>query len=116
MVLPRRECSAGLADGSGILGIMKGIAPACVDLNLRTATVCPYFSSECAESAELMAETAILTDDFVHPNPKLGYAKIEDVVAAFVTAITDPSPKTNVGCYLIPDQWGVYRMETTGML
>lgn len=61
-----------------------------------------------------MSETAILTSDFVHPNPKLGFAKVEDVTAAFVGAITDPDPKTNVGCYLIPDQWGVYRMETTG--
>lgn len=46
----------------------------------------------------------------------MGFAKVEDVTAAFVAAITDTNPKTNVGCYLIPDQWGVYRMESTGNL
>lgn len=66
--------------------------------------------------ASLHAETAILTSDFVHPTPALGYAKVEDVVAAFVSAITDPNPKSNFGCYLIPDQWGVYRMNTHGQL
>jgi len=59
-------------------------------------------------------ETNILTADFVHPNPKLGYAAVEDVVAAFVTAITDPNEKTNFGCYLIPDKHGVWRMDATG--
>lgn len=52
----------------------------------------------------------------MHPTPKLGYAKVEDVVAAFVAAITDSDPKTNFACYLIPDQWGVYRMNSHGQL
>ncbi|GMK57461.1 hypothetical protein CspeluHIS016_0402950 [Cutaneotrichosporon spelunceum] len=88
---------------AGILGIQKGIEVACRELNVRVGTICPYFS-----------KTAILTSDFVHPTPKLGYAKVEDVVAAFVEAITSSDPKTNFGCYLIPDQWGVYRMESHG--
>jgi NAD(P)-dependent dehydrogenase (short-subunit alcohol dehydrogenase family) len=88
---------------AGILGIQKGIEKAARELNVRVGTVCPYFS-----------KTAILTSDFVHPTPKLGYAKVEDVVSAFVAAITDSDPKTNFGCYLIPDQWGVYRMASHG--
>lgn len=68
------------------------------------------------EMGSLCPETAILTPDFVHPTPQLGYAKVEDVVAAFVSAITDTNPKSNFGCYLIPDQWGVYRMNTHGQL
>jgi hypothetical protein len=61
-------------------------------------------------------ETNILTSDFVHPTPRLGFAAVEDVVSAFVTAITDPDPKSNFGCYLIPDKFGVYRMKSTGIL
>lgn len=59
------------------------------------------------------AETGILTDDFVHPNPSFGFAKVEDVVSAFIAGISDPDPKTNYGAYLIPDAKGVYRMEAT---
>jgi hypothetical protein len=61
-------------------------------------------------------ETPLLTADFVHPNPKMGYAKLEDVVAAFVGSITDTDEKTNFTSWLIPDDKGVYRMETAGYL
>ncbi|EJT53261.1 hypothetical protein A1Q2_03633 [Trichosporon asahii var. asahii CBS 8904] len=88
---------------AGILGIMKGIVASCNDLKVRVATVCPYFS-----------KTNILDPSFVHPYPALGYAQVSDVVNAFVAAITDPSPKTNYAAYLIPDQWGVFRMAATG--
>lgn len=59
-------------------------------------------------------ETAILDENFVHPHPELGFAKIEDVVAAFVASTTDTNPKTNLSAWLIPDQWGVYRMDARG--
>lgn len=52
----------------------------------------------------------------MHPNPKMGYAKLEDTVAAFVGGITDPSAETNFCAYLIPDDKGVFRMETSGYL
>lgn len=64
----------------------------------------------------LTPETNILDPSFVHPYPALGYAQVSDVVNAFVAAITDPSPKTNYAAYLIPDQWGVFRMAATGQL
>jgi len=41
---------------------------------------------------------------------------MEDVVAAFVASITDPDPKHDYGCWFIPDQWGVVRMEATGVM
>lgn len=64
----------------------------------------------------LLVETPLLTADFVHPNPKMGYAKLEDVVSAFVGSITDTDEKTNFTAWLIPDEKGVYRMETSGYL
>lgn len=46
----------------------------------------------------------------------MGYAKLEDVVAAFVGSICDPDEATNCTAWLIPDDKGVYRMETKGYL
>lgn len=68
------------------------------------------------ERTDTPPETNILDDSFVHPYPVLGFAKVDDVVDAFVVAITDPNPRTNYSAYLIPDKWGVFRMAATGQL
>lgn len=100
---------------SGILGIVKGILDHCQDSGIRAVTVCPYFTSKLPSLTScLTLETGLMTDDFVHPNPKQGMCNMEDVVAAFVVSITDPDH--NFGCWLIPDAQGVFRMETTGQL
>lgn len=70
----------------------------------------------CSHFLRIFLETPLLTADFVHPNPKMGYAKLEDVVAAFVGSITDTNEKTNFTAWLIPDEKGVYMMETAGYL
>ncbi|WOO76491.1 putative oxidoreductase [Vanrija pseudolonga] len=88
---------------AGVVGLMKGLIPSANALGIRVNTICPYFS-----------KTAILNDDFVHPHPELGFAKIEDVVAAFVASTSDTNPKSNLSAWLIPDQWGVYRMDARG--
>ena len=46
----------------------------------------------------------------------MGYAKLEDTVAAFVGGITETDPATNFCAYLIPDDKGVFRMDTSGYL
>jgi hypothetical protein len=46
----------------------------------------------------------------------MGYAQLEDVTAAFVGSITDPDEKTNFTAWLIPDDKGVFRMDTSGYL
>jgi len=90
---------------AGILGIHKGIIETCNSLDVRVATIAPYF-----------VKTPLLTADFVHPNSKMGYAKLEDTVAAFVAGITETDPATNFCAYLIPDDKGVFRMATSGYL
>merc|ERR1712093_483534 len=90
---------------AGVLGIQKGLIETAKSIDVRVVTVCPYF-----------VKTGIITKDFVHPNPKQGWAQIEDVVGAFVGSVTDPDEKTNFTAWLIPDDKGVFRMETSGYL
>lgn len=63
-----------------------------------------------------MTETALLGADFAHPHPEKGYCKMEDVIGAFVVSITDPEPAHDYSCWIIPDDIGVFRMKSTGML
>lgn len=114
---------------------MKGCIETARSIDIRMVTVAPYFVSKLSILAEYYdfrilgrsklisstvtyppPETPLLTADFVHPNPKMGYAKLEDVIAAFVGSITDTDEKTNFTSWLIPDDKGVYRMETAGYL
>lgn len=88
---------------SAILGIVKGIMDVCASIDVRAVMVAPYFT-----------KTAILPADFVSPDPRKGLCRMEDVVGAFVASITDD--KYNFGCWLIPDDKGVVRMDVTGSL
>lgn len=101
------------ASKAAILGIIKGLIYTCNDLNARAVAVYPYFTSGWEAARLTDAETGIIADGF-EPDPKKGFCKIEDVVAAFVASITDP--EHNYGAWLIPDERGVVRMETTGHL
>lgn len=76
---------------AGKLGLMNGLRNRCNEEGVRLGLVCPWF-----------VKTPLVGEGFV-VDEKIGWAKIEDVALAFLSAATDPDGKTNGSAYTIPD-------------